>query len=87
MESHPARPRTYRVATQFCEKGHDTHVVGTDYNGYCNSCLQKISPSHIRQTERAEEILKLTNELEHCMSWERRDILIKIRALKRGSTD
>ena len=31
--------------------------------------------------------MKLTTKLEHCMPWERRDILMEIRALKRGSTD
>lgn len=87
MSNPRSRPRTYRVYTQYCERGHDTHVVGTDYNGYCNTCQSKRSPSHVRQTERAEKLLKLTNQLEHCMSWERKEILSRIRVLMKGSTD
>jgi hypothetical protein len=82
-----AKPRTYVVVTRFCEEGHDTHVTGTDYNGYCNVCQGKTSPSAEQDRQRAEDLLKLTTKLEHCMPWERRDILMEIRALKRGSTD
>ncbi len=87
METNPPRPRLYRVVTQFCEQGHDTHVTGIDYNGFCNLCRNRTSSKDARDRERAEALLKLTNKLEHCMPWERRDILMQIRALKKGSTD
>jgi hypothetical protein len=50
-------------------------------------CRNRTSSKDARDKERAEALLKLTNQLEHCMPWERRDILMQIRALKKGSTD
>jgi len=81
------KPRSYVIVTRFCSQGHDTYVVGTDYDGYCNACQGKRSPSAEQDRKRAEDLLKLTTKLEHCMPWERRDILMEIRAIKKGSTD
>jgi len=87
MSNRPSRPTSYTASTRFCEKGHDTHIVGRDYEGSCSLCRTNPSRKQMEEASRTEQLLKLTSELEHCMSWERRDILMKIRDLKRGSMD
>ncbi len=85
--NQPARSHTYNMQNRYCPKGHDTHAVGVGLDGSCNVCKGRGSYNDAIERQRADKLLKLTTELEHCMPWERREILERIRALKKGYTD